>query len=101
VTVITGRVPVAEISRQARDIRFGRSVLALVTGVLFAAGWALAKLFAVAWLTAAWSTTAVRVGWQHAQAHAKPSRSAITQENADLLSEVERLRAEVQRLNGG
>jgi NAD(P)-dependent dehydrogenase (short-subunit alcohol dehydrogenase family) len=100
-SIIAERVPVAEVSRQAREVRFGVTVVAAVTGVLFGIGWLIAKLFAVAWLALAWTATAVRLGAQHAQAHQKPSRALIAQENANLLSEIEHLRAEVKRLTGG
>lgn len=99
--VIADRVPVAEVSRQAREVRFGPAVVAAVTGILFGAGWLVAKLFAVAWLGLAWTATAVRLGAQHAQAHQRPSRALMAQENVNLMSEVEQLRAEVKRLTGG
>jgi hypothetical protein len=101
VSAIAERVPFEEISRQAREIRFGRTVLAAITGILCGAGWLTAKLFAVLWLVLAWSVTAVRVGWEQAQAHQKPPRSAVEHENAELLAEIERLRQENARLTGG
>lgn len=58
------RVPVEQINRQARDIHFWRTVLTLLAGMLFAAGWVTARSFGVAWLALAWTATAVKVGWQ-------------------------------------
>ena len=51
---VLGRVPTDRITREARDIRFWRTVLALVAAVLFGVGW----------LAVAWTATAVKVGWQ-------------------------------------
>jgi hypothetical protein len=99
-TVMTERIPLAEISRQAHQARFGRFLLACVTGVLFAAGWAVAKVFAVLWLCTAWCFTSVRVGWQHAQIRAATPKLSV-QDQHDLLAEVERLRAEITHLTGG
>lgn len=100
-SVIAERVPVAEISRQARQVRFGHTMLAMVTGVLFGAGWLISRLFAIMWLTLAWGATATRLGWQHAQGNIKPPRAELARERADLLAENDRLRSEVARLNGG
>ena len=99
-TVIAERVPVAEISRRAHQARFGRFVLACITGVLFGGGWLVAKVFAVAWLALAWAFTSVRVGWQHAHLAAAMPRMSV-EEQADLIAEVEKLRAEVAHLTGG
>jgi hypothetical protein len=100
-SVIAERVPLAEVSRQAREVRFGATVIAAVTGVLFGLGWLIAKLFAVGWLALAWTATAVRLGAQHAQAHQKPTRTMMAQDNAAMAAEVDQLRAEVKRLTGG
>lgn len=68
------RVPVEQINRQAREVRFWRTVLVLLAGLLFGVGWLVAKAFAVLWLAAAWMATAVRLGWQAGRAPASPSR---------------------------
>lgn len=99
-TTLTGRVPLAEVSRRARQIRFGRTMLTLVTGLLFGAGWLAAKVFALAWLALAWGFTSARMGWQHAQLRARVPRLSLA-EQADLVAEAERLRAEVARLRPG
>lgn len=61
------RVPVERITEQAKQVRFWRSVLRLLAGVLFGIGWLTAKAFAVVWLAGVWSATAVRIGWQEAR----------------------------------
>jgi hypothetical protein len=101
VSVITDRVPVSEISRQAREVHFGAALLALVTGVLFGAGWLVSRLFGALWLTLAWAATATRLGWQHAQGSVKPPRAEMARALDDLANENERLRTEVARLSGG
>jgi hypothetical protein len=101
VSVVTDRVPVSEISRQAREVHFGATILALFTGVLFGAGWLVSRLFGLAWLTLAWAATATRLGWQHAQGTVKPPRREMARELDDLANECERLRGEVARLTGG
>jgi hypothetical protein len=58
------RVPVEQISREARQIQFGRVLLTLFAGLFFVIGWLVAKLFGVLWLAVAWSAAAVKVGWQ-------------------------------------
>ena len=93
-TTVLDRVPVDAITERARQARPGRTLLTLIAGVLFGAGWLAAKAFAVVWLAGTWSWTAVGVGWQSAHG---PSRG---QQIASLSAEVERLTAEVRRLGG-
>lgn len=99
-TAITEQIPVAEVSRRAHQVRFGQTVLAIVTGALFGLGWLVAKVFSTAWLVLAWSFTAAQVGWEHAQVQAATPRMSVT-EQAGLLAEVDALRREVARLTGG
>jgi hypothetical protein len=61
---IIERVPLDRITEQARRVRFWRTVLAVVAGVLYGAGWLTAKACGLVWLAVVWSVTAVRVGWQ-------------------------------------
>ena len=63
-TDVLARVPLEEITAQARQVRFGRAVLTLAAAVLFGLGWVTSRAFAVLWLVFAWSWTAVRVGWE-------------------------------------
>lgn len=88
------RIPVDEITAQARHARPGRTLLTAVAAVLFGAGWVAAKGFAVAWLGLAWSATAVRVGWQAAHGPSRASRLAT------LTAERDRWREEARRLGG-
>ena len=73
-TAITERLDLDTITAQAREVHFWRTVLTLVAALLFGLGWVLAKTFAVAWLAAAWSFTAVRVGWQEGRKTAEVTR---------------------------
>lgn len=89
------RVPVAEIGARAREVRFSRTLLAAITGILFGTAWLIARIFSVAWLALAWAATAVRIGYQSGA-----GRTAIVPRSS-LEAEVEHLRAEVTRLTGG
>lgn len=60
-------IPLDRIAAEARQIRFWRTVLTALAGLLFGVGWLMAKGFAVLWLAAAWTATAVKVGWQEAR----------------------------------
>jgi hypothetical protein len=70
---VLDRIPVDRITVEAREVRFGRTVLTLIAAVLFAVGWCVAKLFGVVWLALAWSATAVKIGWTEAR---KPTGDA-------------------------
>jgi uncharacterized membrane protein len=61
------RVPVERITAEAQKVAFWKSVLRFLAAVLFGLGWLAAKAFAVLWLAAVWSVTAVRLGWQEAR----------------------------------
>lgn len=58
------RVPVDRITAQAREVRFWRTVLTALAGVLFGLGWLAARGFAAVWLAVSWAVVAVRVGWR-------------------------------------
>lgn len=75
-TALLERVPLESISEQARQVRFWRTVLTVIAGVLFGAGWVAAKACAVAWLAGAWCAVAVREGWREGRGTARrgPSR---------------------------
>ena len=57
---LTEILPVDEITAQAREVHFGRTVLTLVAAVFFGLGWVVARAF----FCVAWCGTAVRLGWQ-------------------------------------
>ena len=65
---IAERVPVARVSAQAREIRFGPALLTLLAGVLFGVGWLAAKVCVVVWAALTWTFAAVRIGWQEGMA---------------------------------
>jgi hypothetical protein len=58
------RIPVAEITEQARQAHPGRAALTVVAAVLLGAGWLAARTLNVLWLGAAWMAIAVREGWR-------------------------------------
>jgi hypothetical protein len=93
-TGVLDRVPVEEITARARAARPGHVLLTLIAAVLFAAGFVVAKVFAVVFLAGAWSLTAVQVGWESAHG---PTRG---QQIAALEAEIERLTAENSRFSG-
>lgn len=68
-------VPVDRITVQAREIHFWRTVLTVVAGVLFGAGWLSYKVLAVLWLAACWCAVAVREGWRESRAHEQRARA--------------------------
>ncbi len=57
---------IGRISEEAQRVNFTRGLLTLIAAVLYAAGWITRKVFVARWLVAAWSWTAVRLGWQEA-----------------------------------
>lgn len=59
-------VPVDEITRQARDVSPGRTLLTWIGAVFFALGWALHKTVSLLWLAGAWVFVATREGWRQA-----------------------------------
>jgi hypothetical protein len=54
------RIPLDEITVQARQVRFGRTLLAVVAFLLISAG----KTAGYAWLVPVWCVLAVREGWR-------------------------------------
>jgi len=66
-STLLDRVPVDRISQRARAARPGRTVLAVIAGLLFGLGWLAYKACAAAWLAVAWCGCAVIEGWQEAR----------------------------------
>lgn len=60
-------VPLDRITQEARQVRFWRTVLTALAGLLFGLGWLAAKACGVVWLAVVWSVTAARLGWQEAR----------------------------------
>jgi uncharacterized membrane protein YedE/YeeE len=73
VTTLLERIPLDQISAEARQVRFSRVALTLVAGLLFGIGWVVAKAFGIAWLALAWSFVAVKVGFEAGRASSRPA----------------------------
>jgi hypothetical protein len=63
-----------EITRQAREIHPGRTMLSWIAALLFGLGWLTGKTFMVLWLIGAWTYVAAREGWRTAKASREPGR---------------------------
>lgn len=61
------RVPLDRITVEAKAVRPGRTILLALAGLLYALGWIVAKAFGLLWFAAAWTGTAVKVGWTDAR----------------------------------
>ena len=68
-TTITQRMPLDDITRQARQVRFGPVLLTVLAAVFFAAGWTVGRFF----LGVVWCAVAVRIGWQAGAARGGPA----------------------------
>lgn len=70
-TAILDRVPVEQITAQARQVGFWRTLLAVLAGLLFGLGWLTARFLGGLWLVLVWCAVAVRVGWQEGRGNAR------------------------------
>jgi hypothetical protein len=61
------RIPLDEITVQARQARPGRAALTVIAAVLFGLGWVACRALAGAWFVIAWCGAAVAEGWQSAR----------------------------------
>lgn len=93
-TTLAERIPVDQITEQARTVKPGHVLLTVFAGVFFGLGWVTAKLFAVLWLAASWVFTAVRLGWAASHGPSKAARIAA------MTTEIEELRTAVGRFGG-
>jgi hypothetical protein len=59
--VLTERITV-----EARKVHFWRTVLTVIAGILYGAGWLAYKVLAGTWFVLAWCGAALRVGWHEA-----------------------------------
>lgn len=66
---------VARVNAEAKEIHFWRTVATVLAAVLYGIGWAVGKVFVVAWLALTWTYAAAKVGFQDARG-ASPSRRA-------------------------
>jgi uncharacterized membrane protein YdjX (TVP38/TMEM64 family) len=73
---LTEHIAVEEITAQAREVHFWRTVLTVIAAVLFGLGWITAKVLSGLWLGLAWSFVAVREGWREGR------RSAVSRGTA-------------------
>jgi hypothetical protein len=87
------RVPLDEITADARQAKPGRAVLALIGGLLFMIGWCIREVCGAAFLAGAWTVSAVKLGWRAAAGEAlnKPDLQEVLNENRRLRLEIERL----------
>lgn len=67
-TAILDRVPTERIGERARAARPGVTLLRALTAVLFALGWAVARVLGLLWLAVAWMAIAVAEGWREGRA---------------------------------
>lgn len=70
IDTLLARVPVDQITEQAREVKFRRTMLTLLAGLFWLIGWTAGKVLGGIWLGLVWSATAVRVGWADARASA-------------------------------
>jgi hypothetical protein len=66
-TAALDRVPIDRISAEAREVKFGRTVLTVIAAVLYGIGWLAAKIVKVFWRAVVWCAIAVKVGWTDAR----------------------------------
>lgn len=75
-TAVLDRVPIDRISAEAREVRFGRTLLTVVAAILFGIGWLAAKVVGLVWRAVAWCAIAVKVGWLEARKGGRTDGSA-------------------------
>jgi hypothetical protein len=61
------RVPVDQITREAREVHFTRTMLTVLAGLFWLLGFGVAKAFGAAWFALAWVAVAVLAGWTDAR----------------------------------
>jgi len=74
-TSVLDRVPVAALTAPARQVHAGRTLLSLLAGAFFLAGWVAFRVAALAWLALAWCAVATREGWREAKKQKRPNRA--------------------------
>jgi len=93
-TTVLDRVPVDEITDQARQVRPARTLLTVIAAVLFGLGWVTARVFTVLWFSAMWAGVAVREGWR--ASHGPSRKTQIASQTAQIAD----LKAQLRRLGG-
>lgn len=89
-TVLTERIPLDDINRQAAEVRAGHAILTAVAAVFFAAGWLAGRVLPVL----LWCCFAVREGFR--SAHGPSRKMQITA----LQAEINELRMQLSRFSG-
>jgi len=64
---VLDQVPVGRITEEARGVRFGYTLLAVIAGLLYGLGWLTAKAFGLLWFAVAWAGVAIKLGWTDAR----------------------------------
>jgi hypothetical protein len=92
-TRLQDRVPIDEITADARQASPSRAFLGLVGWILFTAGWLVAKIFGILFLSGAWCFSAAKMGWRTARGEAlmQPDVRTVLEENARLRAELARV----------
>jgi len=91
-TSVLDRIPVEEIRQQARDVRTGDAVQAIVLAPFFVLGWLLGIVSLVFVRCIAYTSVSVRTGWRVARKEPldQPRLDDVLTENARLRAELER-----------
>ena len=76
---MTALADTTSITAQARQVRFWPTVLALIAFLLLGLGRLTYRVFAFAWLGAAWTFCAIRQGWREQKAADAAKRFAARQ----------------------
>jgi len=82
-----------QITKQARQVHFWRTVAGLIGGIIFIIGWLTAKVFTLLWFASVWCALAARAGWRDAKGMPPPGPSVeqLLRENAALRAELSRV----------
>ena len=64
---VIDRVPVGDITAEARAVPLGKMLLTLIAAILFGVGWVVAKVFMGAGFVLAWCAAAIKLGWRQAR----------------------------------
>lgn len=64
---VLDRIPMERIGVEARDMHPAATLLTLIAALLYAVGWAAAKVLGVIWLGLCWCAAAVKVGWSESR----------------------------------
>jgi hypothetical protein len=71
------RIDLDRLSAEAREVRFWRTVLLVIGGLMYGVGWVTYRICALSWLAGAWMCVAVRQGWRESKKSSLASRARI------------------------